>query len=89
MPVWKFRSFEEAERARWLPTADARLARRLRSLWRTSWEMAGRFSLPRGVFKFHSIEEANAHREAWENERITRIRHQRKKIPEDASADHT
>lgn len=77
MPVFKYRSFEDAERALWLPTGDPRLAKRIRSLWRAGWEMVGRYVPPRGLFKFRSIEEANAHRRSWEDDRIARIQRQR------------
>ena len=78
MPVYKYRTFEEARRALWLPTCDPRLARALRGLWKTSWMLAGSYAPPRGVFKFRSIEEANAHRDAWEKDRIEKLKAQRK-----------
>ena len=77
MPVYKFRSFQEAERALWLPTGDPRLAEKLRALWKAAWFLGGRFTPPRGVFKFRSIEEANRHREAWEKQRIETLRARR------------
>jgi hypothetical protein len=85
MPVYKFRTLEEAERALWLPTCDPRLAKKLRGLWKTSWIMAGSYVPPRGVFKFRSIEEANAHREAWEQERFEWLRAKRDKERSESS----
>ena len=61
-------------RAQWLSPDDPRVFRVMRELWKLTWELAGRFVPPRGVFKFRSIEEANAHRDACERERIQRIR---------------
>lgn len=77
MPVTKFRSLDEMRRAQRVAADDPRLPGIIRTVWEWAWEMAGRFTPPRGVFKFRSIEEANAHREAWEKERIARIRAQR------------
>jgi hypothetical protein len=42
----------------------------------------GTYIPPRGVFKFRTIEEANAHREAWEQDRINKIRERNKKTGE-------
>jgi len=72
MPVHKFRTLDEMRRAQWLAPDDPRLPRVIRFNWQLAWEMAGRFMPPRGVFKFRSIEEANAHRRAWEQQRIER-----------------
>jgi hypothetical protein len=62
----------------WLAPGDPRLFEVVRFVWQMSWEGAGRYVPPRGVFKFRSIEEANAHRDAWEKDRIEKIRQQRK-----------
>lgn len=70
MPVLKFRSIEEAKsRRRWLETGDPSIPNRMRYLWR----MAGAFGplcIPRGVRKYRSIEQANADRDEWEQERV-------------------
>jgi len=70
MPVQKFRSLDEMRRAKWVSADDPRLPDIIRFNWKAAWEMSGRYVPPRGVFKFRSIEEANAHRRAWEAERI-------------------
>lgn len=77
MPVWKFRTFEEAERALWTTSDDPALPRRIRALWRRS--LAGPLSGPRGVLKYRTIEEANADRDRWEDARIAQIRERLKK----------
>lgn len=76
MPVTKFRSFEEAERALWMDCSDPTLPRRIRALWS---RRGGSVPLPapRGVRKYRSIEEANADRDAWEDARIRWIREHR------------
>jgi hypothetical protein len=78
MPVKRFRSLDEMRRAQWLAPDDPRLFEVVRFVWELSWEGSGRYVPPRGVFKFRSIEEANAHRDAWEKDRIEKIKHQRK-----------
>lgn len=70
MPVQKFRSLDEMRRAKWVSADDPRLPDIIRFNWEVAWEMSGRYVPPRGVFKFRSIEEANAHRRAWVAERI-------------------
>ena len=71
MPVQKFRDFETARRALWLPSGHPDIARKLRRLWPFSQRLA-RHQIPRGVHKFHSIEEANRARQRWETHLIGR-----------------
>ena len=77
MPVYKYRTLEQMNKAQRLAPDDPRLPGVIRFVWEMAWEMTGRFVPPRGVFKFRSIEEANKHRKAWEQERIERLRRQR------------
>jgi hypothetical protein len=77
MPVWKFRTFEEAERVLWTTSDDPALPGRIRALWRRS--LAGPLGGPRGVLKYRSIEEANADRDRWEAARVNRLRERTKK----------
>lgn len=66
MPVYKYNSFEEAEQALWnAAPPDERYFERVRQLWNLA-EQINRIRYPRGIFKFTTIEEANAHREAIE-----------------------
>ena len=64
MPIQKFRTFDDARRALWLPQGDARIAQRMRHLA----HMAGR-SRPaqRGVSRWLNIQEAKQHKgAAWQ-----------------------
>jgi hypothetical protein len=68
MPVQKFKTFEEAEKALWnfkpsIPD-DAYLAR-VAELWDFANKL-NPISYPKGIFKFKTIEEANKHREEVE-----------------------
>jgi len=68
MPVQKFKTFEEAEKALWnfkpsIPH-DAHLAR-VAELWDFANKL-NPISYPKGIFKFKTIEEANKHREEVE-----------------------
>jgi hypothetical protein len=72
MPVWKYRSIEEMPE----PSAmsqDVPLGRRIRALL-SMGDLAGPLDIPRGVTKFHSIEELQADRQKYEQKRIARIR---------------
>jgi hypothetical protein len=65
MPIQKFRSLLEAHKALRVRPGTAEHSRALRSVF---W-MAARFAPerrpPPGVFKYRSIEEAQAQRKAW------------------------
>lgn len=76
MPIQKFRSLEEAERALWESPMQPDLLARIAALWRFSSQLVPR-DIPRGVRKFRSIEEANAEREAWVTRRVQRLRRER------------
>ncbi len=65
MSVYKCTSFEEAEQAFGNFQPDKAYFKRVAELW----DFADKFSpiqYPRGIFKFKTIEEANAHREQIE-----------------------
>ena len=79
MPVQKFRSFEEAERALWREPFDPANLRILCSISTTLRRLGG-WTLPKGVFKYRSMEEADA---AWEDvvhERVAAIRKRLKPV---------
>ena len=69
MPVQKFRNPEEAERALWCDEPDEAYLERLGRWWKTARALNPR-KFPSGVFKYRSIEEANADRERWLDEHI-------------------
>ena len=64
MPVRKFRTFDEARRALWLPPGDALIAQRMRHLA----QMAGPSRpIQRGVSRLHTIQEAKQRKgAAWQ-----------------------
>jgi hypothetical protein len=64
MPVYKFRTLQEASVALWGSPGDPRLPNRIRSWWRSCATRMVTHS-PRGLRKFRSIEDANAEQEAW------------------------
>jgi hypothetical protein len=76
MPVTKFRSFEDAERALWMNCDDPALPRRIRALWSRN-DGGAPLNAVRGVHVYRSIEEANAERNALEDARIRWIREHR------------
>lgn len=73
MPVWRFTTLEDAQRALLVETGDPSLPARLRGLWGTAKRLAPPTVSP-GVRKFACIEDANAERAARSTERIRRLR---------------
>ena len=65
MPIQKFRSLLEASRALRVRPGTAEHSRALRSVFWMAAQFAPERQLPPGVFKFRSIEEAQAQRKAW------------------------
>jgi hypothetical protein len=76
VPIQRFRDLDEARRALWVDPDDPRLAERIRRLWRFAARLA-KPSAPRGVRRFHTIEEANAERERRIDHRIAILLAQR------------
>lgn len=72
MPVWKYRSVEEMPEAG-VMNRHVPLGRRIRALM-SMGNFAEPLDMPRGVTKFHSLEELQADRDRYEQERIDRIR---------------
>lgn len=65
MPIYKYKTFGEAERALWNFHPDEAYYEKVAELW----EFANKLSpikYPKGIFKFKSIEKANKHREEFE-----------------------
>jgi hypothetical protein len=75
MPVQKFKTFEEAEKALLNPHPDDAYFARIAELWNFA-DKLNRISYPKGIFKFKTIKEANKHREELE------LAHLRKKAGE-------
>ena len=73
----RFRDFEQAREALWIPPGDPRLVQRIQSLWEFSSRLLGGRSGPRGLRRFRTIEEANEDREQWVAERARALRAER------------
>lgn len=65
MPVYKYRTFEEAERALWNFKPDKAYFKRVAELWAFA-DQLNSIAYPKGIFKFRSIEEANKQRDEVE-----------------------
>jgi|CXWL01.1.fsa_nt_gi hypothetical protein len=65
MPVRKFKSLEEMEDSNWYEPGDPRLLAAIERVWRFARETCP-VSIPPGVYRHRTIEEAQAQREAWE-----------------------
>jgi hypothetical protein len=77
MPVFKYKTFEEAERALWNFKPDENYFKRVAELWDFANQL-NPIRYPRGIFKFKTIEEANRHREEIELEHARQIQQMRK-----------
>jgi hypothetical protein len=65
MPVYKYKSFDGADRALWNFHPDETYFKQVAELWRFANKLSP-ITYPRGIFKFRAIEEANRHRDEFE-----------------------
>ncbi|HEX4966633.1 MAG TPA: hypothetical protein VF173_37835 [Thermoanaerobaculia bacterium] len=79
MPVQKFRSVEDMPPVPSSETVEDRF-RRIAKLWARASAWSG-MVYPRGVFKFRTLEEAQAARERVTQENVDRLRQQRERSP--------
>lgn len=79
MPVFKFKTFEEAERALWNFNPDEYYYQRVSELWDFVNELNPIF-FPSGIFKFKTIEDANRHREKLEIQHAKNVQAKRKSL---------
>jgi len=77
MPVYKYKTFEEAEKALWNFNPDEQYFERVAELWEFADELCP-ISYPKGIFKFKTIEEANKHRQEIEIAFAKKLRAKRK-----------
>lgn len=66
MPVRKYRSVEEMEDTFWVPPGTPEHDRAIRLVLEIAAFIAPRRLLPRGVFRFRSLEESQACQDVWE-----------------------
>ena len=76
MPVYKYKTFEQAERALWNLHPDAAYYKIVAELWNFANKLRP-MRYPRGIFKFRTMEEANKQREDLELEFAKNIQQQR------------
>ena len=77
MPIFKYRRVEDMPQENWLTPGDPAIVRRIRLVCSAGVRLAGRLPAPRGVHKYRSINDLQAARERWEQERIDHIRAER------------
>ncbi len=63
-PVFRFRSFEEAEQALWCFEPDESYWKRVSRLWGSGQGFAAR-KCRRGIFRYRTIQEANREDDEW------------------------
>lgn len=75
MPVWKYRRVEDMPEA-WAMRPERPLGPRIRAVLSLTRAVPP-LGIPRGVRKFHSIDEMAAERDRYEQERVDRVRAER------------
>jgi hypothetical protein len=65
MPVFKYKTFDDADKALWNFHPDEAYYKQVAALWRFANKLSP-ITYPRGIFKFRNIEEANKHRDEFE-----------------------
>ena len=78
MPVYKYKTFEDAERALWNFHPDEAYFNQVAELWRFAQRLCP-ITYPRGIFKYRSFQEANNQRYEWELAYAKRLQQRRRK----------
>jgi len=79
MPVYKYKTFEEAESTLWNFRPDEAYFSRVAELWNFANKLCP-ITYPKGIFKYRSIEEANNQRNEWELDHAKQIQASRNTI---------
>ncbi len=79
MPVYKYKTFEEAESALWNFHPDEAYFSQVAELWNFANKLCP-ITYPKGIFKYRSIEEANKQRDEWELAHAKKIQEARKRF---------
>jgi hypothetical protein len=80
MPVYRYKTFEEAEIALWDFRPDEMYFHKVAELWSFANKLCP-IMYPKGIFKFRSIEEANRHRDEYELDHAKKIQSERNSAP--------
>ena len=67
MPVRRFRNLQEMEDSLWREPGDPRLLQAIARVWRFAAQTCPK-RFPPGVYKYHTIEDAERQRDLWEEE---------------------
>lgn len=79
MPVFKYKTYEEAEKALWNFEPDEAYFHRIVKLFEFAQKL-NPVHYPHGVFKYRSIEDANRQSEEWQRDHsLKRNSHSRRK----------
>ena len=76
MPVYKYKTFKEADYALWNFHPDEAYYKQVADLWDFA-DKLNPIRYPPGIFKFKTIEEANRHRKEFEMAHAKKLRQKR------------
>ncbi len=81
MPIYKYRTFEEAEKALWNFHPDEVYFTKVAELWNYANKLSP-IIYPKGIFKFKNIKEANKQREKFELKNAKKCSNFRERNPQ-------
>ena len=67
MPVYKYRTFDDAKKSQWVFNTDAAYFNSVRELFKIAYRL-NPVKYPKGIFLYKTFEEANEQRLQWEVE---------------------
>lgn len=77
MPISYFRTFEGAARALWVAPGDPAILRKMAAVWSVAQPLLAAAPAPRGIRRFHTIEESQADRDRSDEARIRALQSHR------------
>jgi hypothetical protein len=81
VPIFKYKTFEDAEKALWNLAPDEQYFERVATLWEFANQI-NPISIPKGIYKFKTIKEANQHREEIEMAHVKKLLSAKTKVNE-------
>ena len=81
MPIYKYKTFEDAEKALWNFHPDEKYFKKVADLWNFANKLST-IQYPKGIFKFKNLKEANKNREEFELENAKKCSNFKERNPQ-------